>query len=503
MKDKNRTKQFVLSFFCLVGLFQMVQAQVTPKSLEYWLDTNFAQRSSVATTGSLSQNIDVSTLRPGIHTLAVRVSDTKGRWGAPLLKYFLIGEKSITQNKLTSYEYCFDGNWDASVSGNFDKELSLNISLEGLREGLHHLLLRVTDEEGRISQTVLKNFLVYGEDPKERELTSYKYWIDEFDEAVKGVTSDGNVALDIDVSSLNKGLHTLGYQIGDNKGRWSAPRLLYFIVPEMEVGTDKLVAYEYWFNRGPRTRVQTTENKLLTLSNVMIEVKDVIPNYIPSDYTFDVKTESVSCQDNVFFGMQVFNAANQASLAVLSDSFLMTVPIDPHFLPLNNEEKQTFAAPTTGLMQGLKTLCSVGDSLIYTLSAQGVQADFYDANGNRLEVEIEENELGETIYELAAKTNKCYVLLYGAPDVMNELSMSLCSTRASSINDLANDLFISTSKQKLHVESMSNGSITIYSVSGKNIVSQRFNQGKTTFSLPSGVYLVQVNKGKTIKVLVP
>ena len=503
MKDKNRTKQFVLSFFCLVGLFQMVQAQVTPKSLEYWLDTNFAQRSSVATTGSLSQNIDVSTLRPGIHTLAVRVSDTKGRWGAPLLKYFLIAEKSITQNKLTSYEYCFDGNWDASVSGNIDKELSLDISLEGLREGLHHLLLRVTDEEGRISQTVLKNFLVYGENPKERELTSYKYWIDEFDEAVKGVTSDGNVALDIDVSSLDKGLHTLGYQIGDNKGRWSAPRLLYFIVPEMEVGTDKLVAYEYWFNRGPRTRVQTTENKLLTLSNVMIEVKDVIPNYIPSDYTFDVKTESVSCQDNVFFGMQVFNAANQASLAVLSDSFLMTVPIDPHFLPLNNEEKQTFAAPTTGLMQGLKTLCSVGDSLIYTLSAQGVQADFYDANGNRLEVEIEENELGETIYELAAKTNKCYVLLYGAPDVMNELSMSLCSTRASSINDLANDLFISTSKQKLHVESTSNGSIAIYSVSGKNIVSQRFNQGKTTFSLPSGVYLVQVNKGKTIKVLVP
>lgn len=503
MKDKNRTKQFVLSFFCLVGLFQMVQAQVTPKSLEYWLDTNFAQRSSVATTGSLSQNIDVSALRPGIHTLSVRVSDTKGRWGAPLLKYFLIGEKSITQNKLTSYEYCFDGNWDASVSGNFDKELSLDISLEGLREGLHHLLLRVADEEGRISQTVLKNFLVYGEDPKERELTSYKYWIDEFDKAVKGVTSDGNVALDIDVSSLNKGLHTLGYQIGDNKGRWSAPRLLYFIVPEMEVGTDKLVAYEYWFNRGPRTRVQTTENKLLTLSNVMIEVKDVIPNYIPSDYTFDVKTESVSCQDNVFFGMQVFNAANQASLAVLSDSFLMTVPIDPHFLPLNNEEKQTFAAPTTGLMQGLKTLCSVGDSLIYTLSAQGVQADFYDANGNRLEVEIEETELGETIYELAAKTNKCYVLLYGAPDVMNELSMSLCSTRASSINDLANDLFISTSKQKLHVESTSNGSIAIYSVSGKNIVSQRFNQGKTTFSLPSGVYLVQVNKGKTIKVLVP
>lgn len=503
MKDKNRTKQFVLSFFCLVGLFQMVQAQVTPKSLEYWLDTNFAQRSSVATTGSLSQNIDVSTLRPGIHTLAVRVSDTKGRWGAPLLKYFLIAEKSITQNKLTSYEYCFDGNWDASVSGNFDKELSLDISLEGLREGLHHLLLRVTDEEGRISQTVLKNFLVYGEDPKERELTSYKYWIDEFDKAVKGVTSDGNVALDIDVSSLDKGLHTLGYQIGDNKGRWSAPRLLYFIVPEMEVGTDKLVAYEYWFNRGPRTRVQTTENKLLTLSNVMIEVKDVIPNYIPSDYTFDVKTESVSCQDNVFFGMQVFNAANQASLAVLSDSFLMTVPIDPHFLPLNNEEKQTFAAPTTGLMQGLKTLCTVGDSLIYTLSAQGVQADFYDANGNRLEVEIEENELGETIYELAAKTNKCYVLLYGAPNVMNELSMSLCSTRASSINDLANDLFISTSKQKLHVESTSNGSIAIYSVSGKNIVSHRFNQGKTTFSLPSGVYLVQVNKGKTIKVLVP
>jgi len=503
MKDKNRTKQFVLSFFCLVGLCQMVQAQVTPKSLEYWLDTNFAQRNSVATTGSLSQNIDVSALRPGIHTLAVRVSDTKGRWGAPLLKYFLIGEKSITQNKLTSYEYCFDGNWDASVSGKFDKELTLDISLEGLREGLHHLLLRVADEKGRISQTVLKHFLVYGEDPKERELTSYKYWIDEFDKAVKGVTSDGNVALDIDVSSLDKGLHTLGYQIGDNKGRWSAPRLLYFIVPDMEVGIDKLVAYEYWFNRGPRTRVETTENKLLTLSNVMIEVKDVIPNYIPSDYTFDVKTESVSCQDSVFFGMQVFNAANQASLAVLSDSFLMTVPIDPHFLPLNNEEKQTFAAPTTGLMQGLKTLCTVGDSLIYTLSTQGVQADFYDANGNRLEVEIEETESGETLYELEAKTNRCYVLLYGAPDVMTEMSMSLCSSHASSINELANGLFITTSKHKLHIQSPKTNHLMIVNAAGSIITNQKILEGKTTIDLPSGIYIVRVNNERNIKVLVP
>lgn len=77
----------------------------------------------------------------------------------------------------------------------------------------------------------------------------------------------------------------------------------YFVVPDLLPADNKMTAYEYWFNAGPRVRVEVEPENPLTLNDLVIEIKDVVPNEIPADYRFDTSTETVCCADNVFFGM--------------------------------------------------------------------------------------------------------------------------------------------------------------------------------------------------------
>lgn len=363
----NRTKRFALSLLSTI-VVSASHAQVRPATLEYWFDRQYAKHQTVNTNGNFSQNIDVSNLCYGIHTLEMRVSDTKGRWGGTLLKYFLKTDPTIANNKLTTYEY----------------------------------------------------------------------WIDDYCNVKSGTTSDGNIILDIDVTSLCKGIHTFCYQVQYSNGRKSSPRLVYFLVPDLEMGADMIAAYEYWFNHGKRTRVeQQPASPTMSLSDVMIEVKDVVPNTLKG-YRFDASTEQAEVDDNVFFGMQVYNANNRGSVAVLSDTFQMAVPVELNMLNLDdNSESQTVNAPNGGRMQGVKSASAIGDSLTYTLSSQNVNVDFYDANGNRLNAEKTLLETGEVTYTLEATTAITYALLYDASDVLDTITVSLSASEATGLDAIS------------------------------------------------------------------
>ena len=138
----RQNRLFVFSLSLMLASSMVKAQEVKPSLLEYWFDTHIEQRQSFAVNGDLSQQIDISQLCTGIHTLEMRVGDTKGRWGAPVVKYFL------------------------------------------------------------------KNNPV-----SDRQLTAYRYWIDNMSGVKEGTTSTGDVMLDIDVAKLSKGIHSLNYQV--------------------------------------------------------------------------------------------------------------------------------------------------------------------------------------------------------------------------------------------------------------------------------------------------
>lgn len=431
MRRNNRLGWLVLLLlgFSLTGHAQ----EVLPSTLEYWFDGHFDSRQSVATSGTLSQQIDVSALCVGVHSVEMRVSDTKGRWGAPLIRYFVKSDKSLEDNGLST---C-------------------------------------------------------------------KYWIDDLANTQQGVTTDGSAVLDIDVSTLCKGIHTLSYQVGDNRGRWSAPRLRYFLVPDLQEGCSKLTAYEYWFNHGPRRRVEADGQTTLTLQDVLIEVKDVTPKRIAEDYVFNVADETVTTPDDVFFGMQVFNGDGLGSLAQLSDTFAMQVPIEPHFRTMVNKEQVTFAAPATGCMKGLKAETAIGDTLIYTLSVQGLSIDFFDDGGKRLKAEKGATHDGTEVYTVEAATPVTYGLIYNAPDILAEVTASLSIVQHSAIVGIMEGMTLHVREGQIIVTTSESNPIQVVNASGKMYVDQTIPAGESVFSLSSGLYIVQTQGKKPMKVCVP
>lgn len=434
MKATNKTKRLMLSLCCLTVL-TAATAQVQTSTLEYWLDTRFDERQTVPLTGALEQTIDVSRLCEGIHTVEMRVSDTNGRWSTPLLRHFLKSGNQLAGNALTSYEYCIDGNWNEARTGVLTNgQAVIDIDITALCKGVHTLEARVKDQRRQCSQTLLRHFLALGITDSPARLTSYRYWIDDFANAVEGQTADGNIMLDLDISKLSKGVHTLAYQVADSKGRLSSPQLHYFLKPDLSDSLTQIVAYEYWFNHGPRLRVELSPADSINAKDWVIEVCDVVPDRIPSDYLFDLESETVSFRDDVFVGLQVFNAAGRGSQAVISDTVNIPVTVRPQLQLLAHGDSLVFAAPSAGRMMGWKTACLAGDSLTYVLSATNVTPNFIDADGQRLAFSRTVDDAGNAVLGVKPRGKVCYALLCGTmPDSMS-IALTVTNAMAGDVN---------------------------------------------------------------------
>ena len=427
---RHKIIMFVLSLL----LVSTVQAQnVRPSALEYWFDKQFDTRQSLPFNGTLDQQIDVSQLCKGVHTLEMRICDTKGRWGAPIMKYFIIPD---------------------------------------VREGISEIL-------------------------------AMEYWFDYQYDARHSLPFNGVLNQELDVSQLCKGVHTLGLRVCDSKGIWGAPIMKYFIIPDIREGIDKVTAYEYWFNDGPRHRVETTGLFSLDISNVIIEITDVYAKSISDEYVFNVSDEMVTTPQDVFFGMQVFNGADQGSLAALSDTFIVQVPVDPHFLTLENSQEQVFNSPQAGQIQGLKTSATNGSQLLYTISSQSLKADFYDTEGHKLAVERNDLTDGTCQFKLQTATDVTYALVYDVSNAIEQLTVTLSVEAPSGIIQTLSGMRLKTSKNLLTIDTDVDTSIKITHISGNVIINQNVKRGNNIFQLPTGIYVVQTDEGETAKIYIP
>jgi hypothetical protein len=112
---------------------------------------------------------------------------------------------------------------------------------------LHSLTVRVKDNTGLWSSQVAKYFIVKDDDVmEETTITRYMYWFDEETADFKtGPLTSASGTMDIDISDVEAGIHTLWWRCGDSKGAWSEARsvtfesksLYNYTVPESGIGT--------------------------------------------------------------------------------------------------------------------------------------------------------------------------------------------------------------------------------------------------------------------------
>ncbi|WP_319591854.1 T9SS type A sorting domain-containing protein [uncultured Draconibacterium sp.] len=259
---------------------------------EYWFNDDYAAKTvqtvTSATNLNIGENLDVSALSIGIHTLSYRFQDDAGKWCAPRTWMFhnVPSQDGPEIHEVIAMEYWFNGNHSVvesspiSSNGTFQLETTLNIS--GLAYGLHYVSYRFQDEAGNWSSAVSKFFSHYpeAETPEMQEITAMEYWYDgDYSTVEKSILHSSEtfqLKTMLDVSGLDHGLHYVSYRFQDEAGNWAPAVSKFFMhypaaeTPEMR----EIVEYEYWFDGDNSTPVSiSVANQESLAINETIDIK--------------------------------------------------------------------------------------------------------------------------------------------------------------------------------------------------------------------------------------
>ena len=186
-------KWFVLMLLAMCNMGAWAQS-VRPSVLEYWFDQNYQSHQRIATNGTLDMALDVSHLCPGIHTLGMRIGDTKGRWGVPLLRYFLKVRPKFPGNKVVTFQYWIDNDISRTVTSPLSGEATFDIDVSQLCRGIHTLSYLVTDGRGMTSAPRMTYFLIPTLPPT--GITAYEYWFNHGERTRVEVSPQNPLALE-------------------------------------------------------------------------------------------------------------------------------------------------------------------------------------------------------------------------------------------------------------------------------------------------------------------
>lgn len=137
--------------------------------VEYWIDGDHTQVStkSVASTGMLviDEQLDVSALNNGLHTLTYRFGDEAGGWSSAITTFFSLYDDEIVsaENKIVAYRYWPDSDI-ASVReveiASPVKSFKLDdvIDLNGYPGGEHIISIQFLDSEGQWSSAYSETY---------------------------------------------------------------------------------------------------------------------------------------------------------------------------------------------------------------------------------------------------------------------------------------------------------------------------------------------------------
>ena len=227
-------------------------AQKTIAERQYWIDGNITEAQVLAESPT---SISIGDLKPGLHSLTVRVKDSEGLWSSQVAKYFIVpfASTSATSNSIEKHQYWIDGDLQAAVTSTSQPSA---IVIENLKPGLHSLTVRVQDNAGVWSSQVAKYFIVpfASTSIADKTIKEHQYWIDGQIEA--RVTQEQQPEI-IDIESLKPGLHSLTVRVKDSEGMWSSQVAKYFIVPfdPTSVTSKTIKEHQYWIDGKIEARV--------------------------------------------------------------------------------------------------------------------------------------------------------------------------------------------------------------------------------------------------------
>lgn len=224
---------------------------------EYYFDSDYSPKMmQKAEDGTLSADVDVSTLTAGIHTINIRHLSSNGRWSTPYSQCFLKmpGRYIATAD---SVEYYFDTNANMrhAMALSDNQEIISNLSTDSLSEGMHVLGMRFKDSNGRWSVPYSQHFYIN----RPVMLAGYEYWFNgNYDkrkkESLCNIRLGEGMKMNIDVSEIiastsdDEPRCTFHIRFVTSRGEWSEVLVHEFTRASTEIALEDYEILKAFYN---------------------------------------------------------------------------------------------------------------------------------------------------------------------------------------------------------------------------------------------------------------
>lgn len=249
----------------------MVMSNPLISQVEYFIDNDpgFGLATAVPLNPGSNINIDfvvdLTNLPDGFHNFFVRAKDDQGIWSLTSTRPFLKNSVIAGNKDITAMEYFFDsdpgfgqGTTIPVTPSTSIEVLNYTIDITGMSSGLHKLFVRARNEDGVWTLTNAWSFYktpFFGATPN---IVAAEYFFNSDPGtglgtpiSVPGNSSNQELDVVIDISSLNLGLNKLFLRTKDATGRWSHANIHTFYKKPFSPSLPDIVYAEYFIDTDP------------------------------------------------------------------------------------------------------------------------------------------------------------------------------------------------------------------------------------------------------------
>lgn len=347
--------------------------------LKYWFDED----ANTMQTDNYNSDViwlDVSKLRDGFHTLYIQ-AEQDGKTATNIHSFIKVPQKEEDE-ELTCIVIIDDKVFQTYRIETSSGILNLDIDVTSIPQGLHTLQTYVMTSSGATTNMSSHFFVRTTGDYDIGNLKCY-YIVDGDKKNVQtGTYSNGTYRFDVDVTSLNDGLHQLSYMLVGENGICTDARTSFFIkAPIVENG---IIQYTYWLNDNGDNKVTEELNapvnplKLITLLPV---------EHVPvrsSQFHFEVKDGKPMLYAKNTLNMRFFDVSTRfTDLSREYIDYNVSQEVKDITPIARDEKSKTFVAPGENEIKWFSFEAQMGDTLAFK-SSQATSLQLFSPTGKEI-----------------------------------------------------------------------------------------------------------------------
>ncbi len=363
-----------------------VRPDATLSKYEYWLDDDYAGRTTGTASSDNTFAVDVSALTTGVHFYNFRVQDSYGEYSQAYRYLFYISDPVRPDAKLSKYEYWLDDEYAGRTTGTASSDNTFAVDVSALTTGVHFYNFRVQDSYGEYSQPYRYLFYIADSARPDATLSKYEYWLDDdYAGRTTGTASSDNTFA-VDVSALTTGVHFYNFRVQDSYGEYSQAYRYLFYIPD-DYATEALsdiVGYSYSFNNKAKF-VAIDKTSSFVMTNVAIAVPEIKEFAMIGDncsFSFEAGKVLMSRNTEVCFMLRFVNEGGAWSTPV-THTFSENDTIEKPAQELQIQKSVLMDKVPSGDYQAIRfTIPESGK--YYMRSTQLCNLDIYSESGTRV-----------------------------------------------------------------------------------------------------------------------